>query len=201
MATKKTEMEKWLELEELPPRRPSSDPDPDPFSLTDEELHDAICRSAISKNIDPNDHGVIPNAEIVKDENPVMAYEHEMRQRVASTIALTFGMSASHAEHAIEDALNPYAAPETRPSTIALARRSSLSELERLRDQAIREHAQAVTDYEKWLKPFAGFALSLIFASALNLGLINAVAVFIIFYGIACKGFTPKQKALKSSDS
>jgi len=208
---KKDRFDTWLESD--------VDEAPTYLGMTDDELTTAICRAAIREGHDPAEHGVVPSAIVMEEEDSQeLAYKNQLKANLVMEFSTHFGVSqrqarrdlvatgtiplgedASTMEQALVDTTLAdegvkYAALEQlSTSTCALTVPSDDANL-----QVFLAFIRKVEHYDTWLRPFAVFMCSLLFAGAAGLSAPTTLVLMIMAYGFTCHDFKPKQKAIEA---
>ena len=211
MRKKKDRFDTWLESD--------VDEAPTYLGMTDDELTTAICRAAIREGHDPAEHGVVPSAIVMEEEDSQeLAYKNQLKANLVMEFSTHFGVSqrqarrdlvatgtiplgedASTMEQALVDTTLAdegvkYAALEQlSTSTCALTVPSDDANL-----QVFLAFIRKVEHYDTWLRPFAVFMCSLLFAGAAGLSAPTTLVLMIMAYGFTCHDFKPKQKSIEA---
>lgn len=218
MGKKKDSFDRWLESDAAaPPTEPRTH-----NGMTDRELSAAICRVAIKEGLDPVKEGVIPSAAVMDEEDSEeLAYKNQLKANLALTLAKQFGVSTSAAQAALVTRGTIVGGPDENPVDQAVM--DLMLDSEEVQDlvfdglpvegsvdlRALRQDSdlevfaafvRKVEQYDTWLRPFAVFIGSLMFAVGAGLSAGSTLLFMVMAYGLICGGFKPKQKALKEAD-
>ncbi len=215
MAKRKYSFDAWLESEVAePPSEPRMYK-----GMTDAELTTAICRAAIREGHDPAEHGVVPSATVMEEEDSQeLAYKNQLKANLVMEFSTHFGVSQRQARRALvatgtiplgEDAttmeqaivdttlanegVKDAALEQLSTSTGALTVPSDDADL-----QVFVAFIRKVEHYDTWLRPFAVFMCSLLFAGAAGLSAPTTLVLIAMAYGFTCHDFKPKQKAIEA---
>ncbi len=216
MAKRKYSFDAWLESEVAePPSEPRMYK-----GMTDAELTSAICRAAIREGHDPAEHGVVPSATVMEEEDSQeLAYKNQLKANLVMEFSTHFGVSQRQARRALvatgtiplgEDAttmeqaivdttlanegVKDAALEQLSTSTGALTVPSDDADL-----QVFVAFIRKVEHYDTWLRPFAVFMCSLLFAGAAGLSAPTTLVLIAMAYGFTCHDFKPKQKAIEAT--
>ena len=70
--------------------------------MTDAELTTAICRAAIREGHDPAEHGVVPSATVMEEEDSQeLAYKNQHKANLVMEFSTHFGVSQRQARRAL----------------------------------------------------------------------------------------------------